>query len=95
MTEIMSTADLKSLLEKRRRDRIEQEKEKNYLRSKILLSFGQRGNHFLLGESSPTSAISCNRRQLAWNVHSQYTEQQSSSMVDLIKTTLMLRYNKK
>ena len=36
----------------------------------FLVSFGQRGNRFLLGESSHTSAISCNRRQLAWNVHS-------------------------
>ena len=39
----------------------------------FLVSFGQRGNRFLLGGSSHTSAISCNRRQLAWNVHSQYS----------------------
>ena len=39
----------------------------------VVMSFGQRGNRFQLGESSPTSAIFCSRRQLAWNVHSQYS----------------------
>ena len=39
----------------------------------VKFSSSQRGNCFQLGESSPTSAISCNRRQLAWDVHSQYS----------------------
>ena len=53
MTEIMSTADLKSLLEKRRRDRIEQDKKME--REEPLREIRELENHISESNSSASS----------------------------------------
>ena len=76
----MSTADLKSLLEKRRREKVDQDEREQLLKEIREL--------YLL-QSTSTSV----ERAFLMLKHI-YTDQKSVSMVDLIKTTLMLRYNK-
>ena len=53
MTEIMSTADLKSLLEKRRRDRIEQDEKME--REELLREIRELENHISESNSSASS----------------------------------------
>ena len=124
MSKFMSTAELKSLLEKRRREKDDQDKREQLLKEiRELAAYQIQSNECLWSDMKDKEVleniIECwsERNSLpAWREFAHlcyllqptsasverafsmlkyiYIDQQSLSMVDLIKTTLVLRYNK-
>ena len=98
MRKVMSTAELKSLLEKRQRECLWSDMKDKEVLEKIIEFWSERNSLPVWREFAhlcyllqPTSA---SVERVFSMLKYIYTDQQSLSMVDLIKTTLMLRYNK-
>ena len=77
MTEIMSTADLKSLLEKRCRDKIEQDDEME--REELLREIRELENHI----SESNSSASVRRCKLCVSLRNPLNRSQDSSPIEI------------
>ena len=82
MTEIMSTADLKSLLEKRRRDRIEQDEKME--REELLREIRELENHISESNSSASSVSTSSVSASSVSASSVYASSNTDEIVGIL-----------